>query len=287
MSARDPAPAPTDGGVRFERPPRPHALATVLLVMGISLRRGLRGKRLLAVLGITVFPALLSLLVSRTGAGLDEQAEFFYSVLSTIHLVIVIPCVALTLATAFPWPEAEEGTLTYWFTTPAWRWAVHLGRYLASVVLGWALLPIAFLGLYLPLSAPPEAELWQMTWNGMIVTWLAFPAYLGIFGLVATIFRKGVVFGVVFIVLENSLALFQGNIQKLTVVYYMRAFLWKSVPSSMRSTVTDWFITDPQAPLAESSEALVMFATVPVVTLALALVAIHLIEYRAKQGQSA
>ncbi len=280
-------PMTRDPGVRSDRPPRPTAWKTVLQVWALTLRRGLRGKRLLAIIAITAFPALLSLLIASVGVDPGDQIEFFYSVQNTILLVVVVPCVALTLATAFPWPEAEEGTLTYWFTAPVWRWAVYLGRYLAGVTLGCAVLPLACLGLYLPLSPPEGAQLGEMTLQTIFVTWLAFPAYMAIFGLVSTVFRKGVIFGVVFIVLENSLASFQGNIQKLTVVYYERAFLWQAVPKPLRRLVDEWFLERPDSPFVERADALVMFATVPVLALALALVVIHLIEYRSKQGQSA
>ena len=43
------------------------------------------------------------------------------------------------------------------------------------------------------------------------------------------VFVEGVVLGMIFILLENFLALFQGNIQRLTIVHYERSFLWPSV----------------------------------------------------------
>lgn len=259
----------------------------MLLVMLFTLRRGLRGKRLFAVLGIVALPCVLSLLVSTLHARPRDQEIFFYTILSTVHLTIVVPCVALAMATAFPWPEAEEGTLTYWFTAPVWRWAVHLGRYLATIVLGSLFLPIAFIGAYLPLTVPEGADLWPITAQAVLVTLMAFPAYVGIFGLVSTLMRRGFIFGVAFMVLENSLAMFQGNIQSLTVIYYERAYLWKSIPDHMHRYARDTYMIDPKAQIAEASDAMIVFALVPVLALSLALVVIHVIEYRAKQGHSA
>jgi hypothetical protein len=164
---------------------------------------------------------------------------------------------------------------------------VHLGRYLASMVLGWIFLPIAFVGACLPLTPEQGHDLWPMAVQAVLVTIMAFPAYLGIFGLVSTVMRRGFIFGVVFMVLENSLAMFQGNIQSLTVIYYERAYLWKSMPAHMRREASDWYIIDPKSQIAEASDALVVFALVPVLALALALVVIHVIEYRSKQGHSA
>ena len=118
VTATPPDPSP----VRTPRP-RPSALRTVLLVAGFSILRGICGRRLVAVVSIVAMPCLLGLIVGKIG-GDDgsspcEQAEFYYGLLSAVHMAIVVPCVALAMSTAFPWPEAEDGTLTYWFTAPA------------------------------------------------------------------------------------------------------------------------------------------------------------------------
>ena len=96
------------------------AFEAVFQVAQLTTRRTLRGRRLIGTLAFVLLPVALSLLV-KSRARPNDQEGFFYGMLSIFHFGIAVPVVALTFATQFPWPEAEEGTLTYWFTSPLRR----------------------------------------------------------------------------------------------------------------------------------------------------------------------
>jgi predicted PurR-regulated permease PerM len=190
--------------------------------------------------------------------------------------------VALVFATAFPWPEAEEGTLTYWFTSPIPRWTVSLGRYIAALLVGTVILTVGVFGIGLPLHTRPEADLGQVTRVAAAATLMAYPAYLALFQLVSSVFRKGLAFGVVFIFVENFIALLTGPIVQLTLIHYVRSQLSRAIPpDSLRSAARLVNVAEP----ASNFAAITAFAGVTVVALGLSLFVVEWIEYRGRTSQ--
>lgn len=259
------------------------AFEATFQVAQLTVKRSFKGRRVLVAFLVVALPAALGALVRSGQANAIAQESFFYGMLSTYHFGIAVPFVALLFSTAFPWPEAEEGTLTYWFTSPIPRWTVLLGRYAASVVVGSAVLTIGVLTIGLPLATRPEAETGAVMRAAIASTLLAYPAYLALFQLVATVFRRGLVFGVVFIFLENFIsAIPSATIVRITLVYYVRSRLWPAVPIDSRSMAeTHLHVLEPATNLASLSA----FAGVTAVALGLSLLLISVIEYRGRTAQ--
>jgi ABC-type transport system involved in multi-copper enzyme maturation permease subunit len=250
-------------------------------VAQLTVRRAVKGGRVLIALVVVLLPVALGCLIRGAGASTRGQEEFFYGLVATWHFGIAVPFVALLFATAFPWPEAEEGTLTYWFTSPIPRWTVLLGRWLAQLVVGWAVLAVGMLTISLPLTtAQPVGGVVQ---SALAATLLAFPAYLALFQLVATVFRRCLVFGVVFIFLENFISLIpSATIVQLTLVYYVRSQVWPSVPQVSRALAErQLHVLEPASQLASLSA----FASVTLVALGASLLLIGAIEYRGRTSQ--
>ena len=264
-----------------ERPKRPDAVETAFQVALLSLRRGLRGKRFLASLAVVALPLLISLLVG-SQAEPAEQEEFYYGVVSVLHFGVIVPFVALLHATSFPWPEAEEGTLTYWFTAPVWRWAVHLGRFAAAWLLGTLVLPLAVLAIGLPLDLPEAAEMGSVLRSTVTATLLAYPAYLAVFWCVSTLLRHGMALGLVFILVENSVAAVTGNVKRVTLVHYVRSVIWPAVPAGSRGRAKELLLLGEPAGVGVS---IAVFASATVVALLLALVLVQVTEYRGRTSQ--
>ncbi len=259
---------------------RTDAVETVFHVAVISLRRALRGKRILWVLLMVLLPAALSLLIAHVADGGDQE-DYFYSALVLYHFGIAVPATALILATAFPWPECDEGTLTYWFTAPVSRWAVHLGRLIAAYVLGSVTRPLCVLAIGLPLD--PEHAHGESIRAAVTATLLAYPAYVAVFSVLTTITRRGLVIGVVGILIENSLSFFQGTIQQLTVVHYVRVLLWPSSSRRGRRVLDEAFGISEASP---TWEAIVVMASVTVVGLLATLLLVSVTEFRGRHGQA-
>ncbi len=257
------------------------AFEVVYQVAQLTLRRTLRGRRIFCALAVAAFPCALALLVA-SRAPARNQEEFLYGMLSQYHFVIALPVVALTFASAFPWPEAEEGTLTYWFTAPAPRWAVHLGRYAAALLVGSIVLPLSVLATGLPLSPGPEAHLGTLMRVAISTTLTAYPAYLALFWLVSTALRHGLVLGVIFVIIENLISLVSGTIVQMTLIHYVHSEIVNALPASGKSFGGELLHTD--AP-ASTATAITVFAAVTVLALAGSLVAVQVTEYRGKTAQ--
>lgn len=273
MSAPAPAPA---------RRPRLDAFEAVFQVAQLATRRAFTGWRAFAALALALVPAALAALVRAGGADEAAQERFFYGMLSFWQFGITVPVSALLLATAFPWPEADEGTLTYWFTLPVPRWTVLLGRWVASLIVGSLVLSVGILAIGLPLKTSPAAETGAVMRSALAATLMAFPAYLSLFQLVATRFRWGLVCGVVFAFIENLISILSGTIVKLTLIFYVRSLVWPAVPKSSRGAADDFLrVAEPAS--AGASE--ITFAVVAVLALGLSLLLVQVIEYRGRAAQ--
>jgi ABC-type transport system involved in multi-copper enzyme maturation permease subunit len=260
------------------------AFETVFQVAQLTVRRSLRGWRMLSAVAVVALPAILAWVVRTGGADAAHQEHFFYGILAYYQFGIAAPVVAMLCATSFPWPEADEGTLTYWFTSPVRRWAVLLGRYVAGLVVGSLMLPLAVVALALSVELAPGADTWGVARAAITATLLVLPAYLAVFQLVAVLSRHGLVIGVVFVVLENLIAMVPGLIVKMTLVFYVRSLLLPAMPKSAQSGAGQ-VLRLPES--ATSAESVVVFAVVTVVALGLSLLAVEAIEYRGRASQPA
>ncbi len=255
---------------------------TILQVALVTLQRSLRGGRSLLLLALIVLPAVIAYAIGR-GAGDEKQARVLYETLAFYHFGIAAPATALVLATAFPWPESDEGTLTYWFTAPVRRWAVHLGRIVANLLLGSGTLCLAVLALALPLDPSDAVDVAGPVRTSLTATLLAYPAYVGIFSLLATITRRGMIGGLALILVENFLGVIPaGNVSRITMLLYVRSLLHPAA-SPLGQTILEE--KAGVATPATAGTAVGVFLSVTVLTIGLALVFVRTIEYRGKHAQ--
>jgi len=268
-------------------PPLPHvakridAFESVFQVAQLAVRRTLKGARATICAVTILLPLAISLLVRGHGAGEKQQAQYFFNMLGVYHFGIAVPLTALLFATSFPWPEAEEGTLTYWFTSPVRRWTVLLGRYLASVVVAEVLLCVGVLAIGLPLRTTAESGVSSVMVSAVTSTLLVVPAYLALFQLASTLTRFGLTLGFIFILIENVVSVIPGAFQRVTLVFYVRSQLFASIPEKARQFGGVLRVTDP----AENWVALTVFGCVTLVALGLSLLLVESIEYRGRTSQ--
>jgi ABC-type transport system involved in multi-copper enzyme maturation permease subunit len=201
--------------------------------------------------------------------------------LGVYHFGIAVPVTALLFASSFPWPEAEEGTLTYWFTSPVRRWTVLLGRYMAALLVGALLLCLDVLAIGLPLSTAPEAQLAAVMGAAIASTLLVLPAYLALFQLLSTFTRFCLIVGVVYVLIENVVSVVPVAFARVTMVFYVRSQLYPSIPEQSRGAADIFHLIEP----ASTWTALFTFAGVTVVALGLSLFLVESIEYRGRNAQ--
>lgn len=270
-----------------EPPNRLDAFEAVFQSARLWLLRGIRGRRLLWMLAAILLLGGISYLVGEFADRPHSHVRFLYRGVGTLLLGVVVPACALLLSTAFPWPEAQEGTLTYWQTLPIPRWTTLLGRYLSCWIIGSLLLPLAVLVLYLPLELDPEVRADEFAIAAVAATLLVYPAYLAVFTLLCTALRRGLVIGVVFMLIENSFSFLKGMaLQKLSLVFYSRCYVLSSIPDEpsryQRMGLRNMAL-DPEMVVAGSYAAIVFVGVILVCT-GLAMAVVSTTEYRTKQG---
>ncbi len=289
---------PDDGvrGTASPPPARPPAGATkridafesVFQIAQLTVKRSFKGARAWICLALVLLPTAVSALVRGHATPPRNQVEYFYGMLGVYHFGVAVPLTALLFATGFPWPEADEGTLTYWFTTPVRRWTVLAGRLAAALVVGAALLCVDVYAIGLPLSTPPDAELQSVMASACASTLLALPAYLALFQIVSTGTRLCLVFGIVYVLVENFVSVIPGAFARVTLVYYVRAHLSRSIPKASDYAAgvfrhSDFLRAADEPP--SITTVLLVFCGVTVVALGLSLLLVETIEYRGRSSQ--
>lgn len=251
--------------------------------------RGIRGRRPLWMLAGVVLLAGIATLVGQLADSPMRETRFFHGAVANLLLGVVVPATALLMSTAFPWAEAQEGTLTYWHTLPIRRWTSALGRYLSSWFVGSLLLPLSAVALYLPLDLPAEVRGQSFLVATIAAVLLVYPAYLALFTLLCTTFRRGLVLGVIFMLVENSFAFFRGlAIQKLSLVYYSRSYVVETIPGDVgrlrERAERSMNLVAPD--IASGTLAVVVFTSVAVLLLVASLAMIEVTEYRTKHNDA-
>lgn len=131
-----PTPSPVSSSTPWAKPvslsnsPPLGALATIL---GITVARQLRGKRIWLFVLLFAAPVAMALLVRRNevaySAGESERALIFGLIPQA-----VLPLAALMFASSLVQDDVEEQTLTYLLIRPIPRWAVYLAKVLGAVL---------------------------------------------------------------------------------------------------------------------------------------------------------
>ena len=145
-------------------------------------------------------------------------------------LFFLIPLLGVSLGSGLLYDEAEEGTLTYLFTSPVSKAAVVLGKWSAALAAGWAAAAVA-LGLTLLLTAVPLGGMGPFLRGCWLAVLLGYPAYLGVFTLLGTLFRRGFLAGLIYAFgYELILGFIPGAGKRLSLGFFIRSLLEPHAP---------------------------------------------------------
>ncbi len=198
-----------------KRPDAPSLAEAAGQVLFRQVKSTLRGKRLLVALAMAGLPPLIAGLLRS-----DDPINLVRVLVQLVH-PFLLPLIAVSLGSGLLFDEAEEGTLTFLLTSPVSRSSVLLGKWAAALALGWSVLLLS-VGLTLvvtPVDLGPERDFIRMS---VIAVLVGFPAYLGIFTLLGTIFRRGFLAGLIYAFgFELVLSFVPGAAKRLSLRYYM------------------------------------------------------------------
>jgi len=210
-----PAPSPS------ERPSAPSMAEAAGQIMFRQVQASFRGKRFLAAAALV---ALAPVLAAAPGSA---DPVLLVRVLAQVFVPFLLPLVAISLGSGLLHEEAEEGTLTFLFTSPLSKSAIVLGKWSAAMASGW-LLCLASLGTTLVLS--PASLGAPFVRASVFVVLLGYAAYLGMFTLLGTIFRRGYLAGLIYAFgFELVIGFIPGAAKRLSIGFYLRSLLEPTV----------------------------------------------------------
>jgi len=130
--------------------------------------------------------------------------QVFGMVCAAAGLTLVVPLATLFFATQIVQGDLEDRTCTYLFVRPIHRTSVLLGKWLATVVLGWSLVVVGVTALYVVIvwsgrdwlrgQVPDLGWWWVFVFAGFVMT----VGYAAVGCLFAAFFKRPLVISVLF-----------------------------------------------------------------------------------------
>lgn len=226
-------------------------------VFRLSLSVLVRSRRTL-VIGMGCFlPVLFSMLgvaLITTQLGPGELTGFSMTsfIIVNVYVYILLAVVTLFYGTSLVSEEVEEKTITYLLMRPVPRPTIYVGKYLAYLVVGLALLiPSATLTFLIAMLADPAGEAGRhlpILFQDLAVLALGVLAYGALYALFGTVTKRPVLIGLGFaVVWETIVSFVPGYLNKLTIKHYLVALL--PHPAGERG-VLGFFESSTSAPVA-------------------------------------
>ncbi|MGA2230859.1 MAG: ABC transporter permease, partial [Tepidisphaeraceae bacterium] len=220
-------------------PPRAGSLITSLWTLyALALRQYLHGKRWIVLCALALLPAGLAVLVRNTRDGIPHTAvEFIFAFMFIPQALL--PLVALIYASGMIQDEQEDQTITYLLIRPIPKWALYLTKLLATlttcILLTAVFTALTYLAIYAGSHDDAQVVIVRCV-KAITVHSLAVIAYSCLFGLMAILYKRSLLLGIVYIaVFEGLFANMAFSIRLITVIYYARLIAYHILPFTFDS----------------------------------------------------
>ena len=191
-------------------------------------------------------------------ATLDESAFFVFSrwVVFAIFQSFLLPIWTLSFATDALGNERESGTLIWLFTRSLPRWSIYLAKWLSALPWCLGMNLVGFAAICLAAGAPGRQAL-GLFWPAVVWGTLAFSA---LFQLVAAVFRRPAVVGLIYaFFFETLVSDLPGDLKRMSLNFYVRSLMYDSV-SDLGVDPNSLTVYSPVA--GETARAILIGATV-------------------------
>mgnify|MGYP001350311893 CR=1 FL=1 len=206
--------------------------------------RTFRTRRGLIAAGLAALPVVLALIVQQVSRHLEATkgpapVEPVILIVWGMLVQVIVPLVALVLASGVIAEEIEDRTITYLFTRPIPRAAILLGRWLAAalpILVLAGLSAEAVVRLLAEVGEPGEAP-WLpegFHWRLLVTALMGGAVYSAVFAAAGALFKRPMLVGLAYtFVYEGFLGNLPGANQKATVIFYLRSFLFSGHPGML------------------------------------------------------
>jgi ABC-2 type transport system permease protein len=220
------------GAAREMHPYATSRLTSLWTLYGLTLRQHLHGKRWMVMAGLFLLSAGLVILIRATSHDVPPvQLEFIIAFMFIPQAIL--PLLALVYASGIVRDEQEEQTMTYLLIRPIPKWALYLGKLIATLTTTVFLAVAMTIILYVAIYAGTHAD-WsdvaQRCLKAASIHSLAVVTYCCLFGLISLLTSRALIVGVLYAgFFEGFIANLPFNIRLATVIYYTRLIAYRSM----------------------------------------------------------
>lgn len=195
-------------------------------------KQGIKSKKAKIFFILSFLPVLILMIakiieLTNPGARISAE-EIFSKAMLIIYIQLLVPILALLFGSLVINEEIDNKTLIYLSISPIPKPAVISGKYIAYIFLSAIIVNAGLLLCFITININ---QLGEIAYLKQFLTFvgaggLALIAYSAFFTLIGTLFKKSVVFGLLFIFgWENVVQYFPGVTQKFTFIHYIKSLL--------------------------------------------------------------
>jgi len=244
------------GSERLEDPGRVLANSTTIwLVYRAAVLELVRRKRLIFLGLALALPLFLTVIWRLYGAGYADATQFFANLGTMVYLKALVYLVSLFYGVPAIHDEIEGRTITYLFTRPLSRGAIYAGRLLAVQTVAGLLLAaslgVCFLLMVIGNARAINLDFIELYTNYFFVVLLAVFCYTAVFSLMGTLFKKPLVWGILYIFAwESSVSMMPARMQMWTLEWHLRNLILhqQDVTSSLNQFLRHFLSVDYSMP---------------------------------------
>lgn len=254
---------------------QPSLGSSAFRIFDLTLAQMLWSRRSVFLAVLVLGPVMLAI-VYRLAAGLFSTSSFqvngvavagpvvFGMMVWLLYVRFIIPVLGVFYGTALVADEVDDKTITYLFTRPIPRGAVVIGKYLAYLACtSLLILPSVVLVYFLVVSVGGSiGEAFPSLLADLATLAAGLVAYGALFAFVGARLKRPLVTGLVFAFgWEPGVLLFPGYLKRLTIAYYVQAFVPHAMPQdSTVSALLELFREVPSVPVSIACLALISAA---------------------------
>src|SRR5579872_4769333 len=186
-----------------------------------ALRELVRPAKLAAAILLAGLGVLLAVLARASAdAGTFDPQATFNAISSVLIFAYMVTILSLVLATGLIGQEVEAKTIPYLLTRPVPRWRILLAKYAAAVVV--TTLAVWFADTAIALTLFPITKIGTShLWKDLLILPVAVMTYSGVFMLLGSLFKRALLIGLGYAVLEPLLPYLPGDFKLVSLLTYL------------------------------------------------------------------
>jgi ABC-2 type transport system permease protein len=233
--------------LNFSQMPSLNALIALFL---LTLRRTVRGRRLIILSVLFLLPSCLILLIVMSSNHKPHLNDLQFSMIFNIFPHALVPLASLLYAIGMVQDDLEEQTLTYLLVRPVPRWLIYLTKLFATMLVTSTVIAFftlfTFTTMYIALNAKFDSNFFMLAAKTVGLFTLCQIGYCGVFALLGMFTRRALIAGVAYIfILEGVLGSMDMIFRWGTIIFYFRVLVLRLNEQIM---APDWSINMKTAP---------------------------------------